>query len=133
MRKPLLGWKTRSKGANTINPFKQVKVSVPLDVAIAFKQACATKNVSMAAELTNFMSKFADFKQLKCNPDINYNTRQKRRAAIKAVIIQLELVKSFEERYMDNIPVNLQGSSVFDVAEQLVASLEEAIEILDSY
>jgi hypothetical protein len=40
---------------------------------------------------------------------------------------QLIWVRDAEEAYKDNIPLNLQGSVVFETAEQCVLSIDEAI------
>ena len=110
---------------------KQVKVSVGMDVAIAFKEACVTSNITMASKLAQFM---ADYSKtvMKRKPASDYTTRRQRRTAIKKIIGQLEQIKSFEERYRDRIPENLQGSAVYDTAEEYVSSMEEAIELLSS-
>jgi heme oxygenase len=60
------------------------------------------------------------------------NTKHLRRAYIKSLIQQLIWVRDAEETYKDNIPLNLQGSVVFETAEQCVLSLDEAIEILSA-
>jgi flagellar biosynthesis chaperone FliJ len=65
---------------------------------------------------------------LKSSPD--YSTRRKRRKAIDGVVQQLVQIKAFEERYRDNIPENLQNSSVYESAEEYIACLDEAIEQL---
>ena len=110
---------------------KQVKVSVGMDVALAFKEACATSNITMANKLEQFMADYSKtVMKRKSSPD--YTTRRQRRTAIKKIIEQLEQIKSFEERYRDRIPENLQGSAVYDTAEEYVSSMEEAIELLSS-
>lgn len=62
----------------------------------------------------------------------NFTTRPNRRIATERLIRQLELIKEAEERYMDNIPGNLQGSVVYEKAESTVSALDEAIELLAS-
>jgi hypothetical protein len=107
----------------------QVKVSVTPELASAFKAACAASNVSMASTLAQFM---ADFSNTAIKRKPQYTTRRQRRTAIKAMMRQLEHIKGAEERYMDAIPENLQGSVVFDNAEQSVSLLDEAIELLET-
>jgi hypothetical protein len=116
-----------------IDSLKQVKVSVPVSVATAFKEACALGNVSMASKLTQFMVEFSDIKpHPKANPQPDYTTRRKRRKATNAIITQLNHIKSFEEQYMENMPENLQGSDNYELADEIVSMLDEAIELLES-
>jgi hypothetical protein len=111
--------------------YTQVKVSVDSNLASAFKAACIASNVSMASKFTQFMAEYTKT-AIKNKPSPDYSTRRKRRAAIKSVVKQLEKIKAAEERYIDNIPENLQNSAVFDAAEEYLSRLDEAIEILDS-
>jgi hypothetical protein len=67
----------------------------------------------------------------KVAPD--YTTRRRRRTAIKTIIKQLEQIKANEETSLNNMPENLQSSEAYDVAEEAVASLEEAIEVLNAF
>ena len=110
----------------------QVKVTVDSEIAAAFKRACAASNVSMAAELTQFMADYSRNKvKSKVAPD--YSQRRRRRVAIKGIIEQLEQVKAWEERVLENTPENLQGSEAYDVTEEAVSSLEEAIDALTGF
>ena len=91
------------------------------------------RDISMAKALSEFM---ADFSNTTLNKDKalpNYSTKCKRRAAIEAIIHQLEAIKIAEEQYRDNILENLQNSSVFDTAEESVALLDETIDSLSSF
>ena len=114
-----------------MNEYKQVKVSVPIDIAVEFKEACITSNVSMAFKLSEFMSDYARAEKKNKNP-LDYTTKRQRRKAIQSIVKQLEEIQAYEERYRDNIPENLQGSVNFNNAEQFISTLDEAIEILDS-
>jgi hypothetical protein len=109
--------------------YKQVKVSVDSAIASAFKEACGLINTSMAAELSKFMADFSKTTAAKKKPT-DYSTRRQRRTAIQAIIKQLEQIRDGEERYRDNIPENLQGSIVYDKAEELVSLLDEAIDLM---
>ena len=116
----------------TESKYTQVKVSTDPQTASAFKKACTTANVSMAAELTRFMAEYSKgLVKRKAAPD--YSTRRRRRTAINTIIKQLEEIKACEETSMGNIPENLQSSSVYDIAEEAVSSLDEAIDILSSF
>jgi hypothetical protein len=123
---------TQAKKRWNVKHYTQVKVSVDPETASAFKKACAASNVSMARELTRFMAGYGntETKQHKAPPD--YSTRRRRRAAVSSLMKQLELIMDAEERYRDNIPENLQGSVVFERADECVSLLEEAIELMGS-
>lgn len=61
-----------------------------------------------------------------------------RRKALWAVISQfetvqeeLEVLKDEEQDYLDNIPENLQGSERYEVAENAVGFLEDALSSLE--
>lgn len=105
--------------------YTQVKVSVPPEIAAAFKAKCSSAGVSMAGELSSFMSCHHPKK-----PEPDVATRQKRRKALLAVIRQLEAIADAEQDYMNNIPVNLQNSQRYEAAEQAASALEEALDIL---
>jgi len=110
--------------------YTQVKVSVVPEVASAFKSACAAANVSMAGKLTQLMAEYSNTMiTRKSKPD--YSTRRQRRAAVHSIMQQLEQIKDAEESYRDNIPENLQGSAVFDLADQCASLMDEAIDLLD--
>ena len=110
----------------------QVKVSVGPELASAFKAACASSNVSMAAELTRFMSDYA-VGSAKHKAALDYSTRRRRRAAIKAMVKELELMKGIEERVRDNTPDNLQGSDAYQTTEEAIDSLDAAIDALTAF
>jgi len=44
----------------------------------------------------------------------------------------LEAIKEEEEEYRDNIPENLCGSEWYEVAEEAIYNLDEAIDALDT-
>jgi hypothetical protein len=73
----------------TPTKFSRVKVSVDLDMALAFKKACAAPNVSMAAVLTQFIAGYSKgLTMVKVKPD--YSTRHRRRVAIMRFVKQME-------------------------------------------
>jgi hypothetical protein len=111
------------------NKPKQLKISVDPEVASAFKAACAKSKVSMASKLSEYMAKCSKI-IAKRKPELT--TRRQRRAEVDAIRLRLELIRDAEERYRDAIPENLQGSVVFDNADQTVSQLEEALELLES-
>ena len=109
------------------NHYTQVKVSVPHEIAAAFKEKCAAAGVSMASELSNFMRSHNPKKMVH---EIEVTTRQQRRKAIVGVILRVEAIADAEQEYMYNIPINLQNSERYEAAEQAVSALEEALSIL---
>jgi hypothetical protein len=62
----------------------------------------------------------------------DYSTRRQRRASVRHFAQQLELIKDAEEHVRDNTPENLQGSIVYEKAEEFVSLLEDAVEQLNS-
>jgi epoxyqueuosine reductase QueG len=64
------------------------------------------------------------------DPQTPYATRPQRRKALKEIIQKLEAIIAAEKRYVDNAPLNLQASFKYEEAEQTVAFLEEALDIL---
>jgi hypothetical protein len=112
-----------------VDRYTQVKVSVAPELATAFKDACNAGGVSMTGELSRFMAKRTGLPGTAKTP---LGTRRQRRNELKKITERLERILENERRYMDNIPENLQGSSVFEAAGQSVETLEETIEILGS-
>jgi hypothetical protein len=112
--------------------YTQVKVSVPKDTAAAFKAGCLSAGVSMASEIIRFMSgQTGAGCHLKPSA---HTTRQQRRKALNNVIASIQAIMDAEQNYLENIPVNLQNSSLHDAAEQTVSALDEALSILgDAY
>lgn len=119
----------RAKTRWNAEHYTQVRVSVAPEIASAFKAACASSNVSMAENLSQYMTKYAGIVS-KQKPE--HTTRRQRRAAINAMVQQAERIRDEEERCRDAIPENLQGSSVYETADECVSLLEEAIELLGS-
>jgi len=117
--------KTRWNAEN----YAQVKISVAPEVASAFKAACAASHTSMAGTLSQFM---AEYQGTVAKRKPEYATRRQRRTAIKAILQQMELIRDAEIRCRDAIPENLQGSIVFENADECVSLLDEAIELIGS-
>jgi hypothetical protein len=116
-----------------ISEYKQVKISVSTTLANAFREACITQNMSMTGVLSKFMMEFSKTTQPSAKSTPNYTTKRHRRMAIASIIKQLEMIKAGEEQYISNIPDNLQGSVVFENAEQSLAIFEETLDLLASY
>jgi len=112
--------------------YTQVKISVDPATASAFKSACTASDVSMTSVLSKFMNQYSQTVIEKKGYSLDLSTRRQRRAAIRSLIYQLLRVRDGEEHYRDNIPENLQGSEVFERADQCACLLNEAIELLES-
>ena len=106
--------------------YTQIKVSVQPEIAGRFKAKCQTKGVSMASEISRFMS--GENKRDK--PKDISSTRPKRRKALVDVITQLEEIYYAEKDYWDNIPINMQNGERYLAAEQAATAMEEAIAAL---
>jgi hypothetical protein len=106
--------------------FTQVKVSVDPQIAAAFKEACASANVSMAAELSSFMTGYSN-SMVKSRDTPGYTTRRKRRAIIMRIIMELEQLKAAEERLVDNAPENLQGAPIYETADEYISIFDDVI------
>jgi hypothetical protein len=109
--------------------YTQVKVRVCPEVADAFKAACATADASMASVLGAFMSTYAG-KTVAAPVKLPASNRRQRRKELAAIIKGLEQIQAGEEAYRDNIPENLSGSVIFDIADQSATLLDEALTIL---
>jgi hypothetical protein len=111
--------------------YTQVKVSLKPEAAAAFKAACAASNETIAGVLSKFMEQYCKTAAPKGGYSPDLSSRRQRRTAVRSLICQLERIRDGEEQYMNNIPDNLQGSSVFDRAEQCISLLNDAIELLE--
>jgi len=122
---------TQSKQRWNSENYTQVKVSVDPEVAAAFKEACASSGVSMARKLSQYMSEYSNMaNKNKRSPE--YSTKRQRRAAVKTIVQQLERIKEAEEQCQNAIPENLQGTVIFENADECISSLEEVIDLLRS-
>ena len=132
--------------------YVQVKISAKPEIAAAFKAACSAADVSLASVLSEFMIEYSQNSNTgvqgnkdgtsmvkprlcrtcyKAKPDANiFSTRRKRRAAVKAIISEMEQIALAEEKSKDNIPENLQSSITYEAAEESLELLEQVIELL---
>ena len=116
-----------SKQAN-----QQLKIWVATDTAFAFKQACTSARESMATVLSRYMAEYAEQPIEKKGIIPDYSTRRKRRAIIKKMVTELYRIRDSEARSRDNTPENLQGSEIWEKADEIISLLEEAIDALES-
>jgi len=122
---------TQAKKRWNAKNYAVIKISAEPDVAAAFKAACLTSNVSMNSTLIQFMSQYSNVAK-KHKPANDFSSRRQRRSAVKSIALQMERIRDAEERCRDNIPDNLQGSSVYDAADELVSLLGDVIDMLNS-
>jgi hypothetical protein len=127
--------------------YTQIKVSVNPDVANAFKNACAQNGVSMASVLGVFMSDYANNTgnpaseeagdkfhsaqtQIKSGDDPRKMTLRKRRKAMTSVCLEIADLIDSENECIENTPINLRNSERYVAAEERLALLEEASELI---
>jgi hypothetical protein len=60
----------------------------------------------------------------------DYNSRGKRRDAVKTILTYLSQIRDAEQNYLDNVPDNFQNSESFEVGECAVDALNEIIDLL---
>ena len=111
--------------------YTQVKVSIPSELAAAFKASCSSKGVSMASELSRFMSAATSSRRASKHSNNLYNTRPQRRKALYSIVCQLDAIMDAEQCYLDNIPENLQSSRFYVAAEHSISTIDEAVNILN--
>jgi hypothetical protein len=111
--------------------YVQVKVSVAPDIAAAFKAACASDGISMAAAISEFMDDYSERLPAKASPKSGLTTRKARRAAVKSITEKLSELLEAEEAYYDNVPENLHGSKWHQSSEISIAAIQEVIELLE--
>ena len=112
---------------------QQLKIWVATDTAFAFKQACTSAQESMASVLSRYMAEYSEQpieKKKAISPD--YSTRRKRRAVVKKMVTELYKIRDSEASSRDNTPENLQGSEIWERADEIISLLEEAIDALES-
>jgi hypothetical protein len=109
---------------------KQVKILTDAMIADSFKDACNKAGVSMAGELSRFMSDYckASKKRKPVLPDVS--TRRNRRKQVDAIIAQMERIMDAEIRYYDNFPKNLRTSTPFESTYDAISIMSEVIESL---
>lgn len=111
--------------------YSQLKVSLRPELLAAFKAKCAADGVSMAAQISGFLSQYASANSPAKPPPDPFATRPLRRKALSSLVSQLNSILDAERRYLDNIPDNLQNSRFYDAATATCSSLEEALSSLD--
>jgi hypothetical protein len=123
--------------------YRQVKVSVRRELAMAFKAVCEAAGVSVAGEISAFMSERCgqtegrigtpagarcDRGTLSESDAEALSSKRKRRAAVKKILSQLETIKDAPGAALENTPENLRGSEAYENAEESLTLIEDAID-----
>ena len=110
--------------------YTQVKVSVKPRIAADFKAACAASGTTMASELSSFMEDFARPPK-SAAMHTKVKTLGDRRKTMHTVLWLLSDMRDAEEAYLDNTPENLRGSTRFEMTEERLDMLVDAIESVE--
>ena len=60
----------------------------------------------------------------------NYTTKRQRRAAMKKIVEQLQLIRDAEEQSRDNMPESFQSSPAYEASTECINALDEAMDLL---
>jgi len=110
--------------------YTPVKVAVKPETAAAFKAACAAAGSSMASVLSDFMGKYTGAAQEKAHVPVSVKTLRDRRKAMLMIYSLITEMRDAEEKFMNRMPENLQGSSRYDDADERLGKLDDAIDII---
>ena len=112
--------------------YVQVKFSVKPETAAAFKAACASAGDTMASVLSAFMLRHAGKPNEQNTAPVNVKTlKDRRKTAIYVHNIIAALIDA-EEMFYKNAPANLRDSERYDMAQERVDRLEEALAAIDA-
>jgi hypothetical protein len=112
--------------------YSQIKIAVSPELAAAFKAFCKAEGTTVTWELSTYMSgRCGISKPQKRPPKDPLATRGGRRKLLAGARQLIEQVLDAESAYRDNIPENFHGAVNYEAAEQCVADLEEALELLE--
>jgi hypothetical protein len=121
---------SKSGRRRTVLKYTQVKVSIAFEVAAAFKTACVMNGVSMASVLSSHMAKYAKVGIEAKNRADPFGTRKKRRRVLCEILLLMGQLLAAEERYRDNIPANLQNSTVYSNVDWVIGKIDDIIDLL---
>ncbi|MDR1538416.1 MAG: hypothetical protein LBU32_10560 [Clostridiales bacterium] len=111
--------------------YTQVKASVKPETAASFKAACAAAETTMASELGRFMNECARTAQKQTDPAANVRTLGDRRKAMALVCRLIAEIRDAEEEYMDNMPESLRNSTKYEMAEERLEKLTDALDAVE--
>jgi hypothetical protein len=112
--------------------YQQVNVSLPKELAEAFKTRCATTGMSVAGEIARLLREdlaMPPVLKKKAKPiEQKFDTRLDRRKAIKISLDQLDEIKTAETTYQESIPDSLKdtnGEGIDDAISALDIAIDE--------
>jgi len=112
--------------------YQQLNIAVRPELVNAFRTVCTQAQTTMRETIVTLMAAYCETPPvIKEQKAWDYTTRGNRRKATADIIAQLGVIRNAEEKYKQNMPVNLRNSSRYDSAEQAVEALDEAIGILE--
>jgi len=133
--------------------YVQIKAHIKPEIASDFKAACVASGTTMASELSAFMEEFANQQQGALSPTkvkalgyrrerfanpqqnalslIKVKTLGDRRKAMSLVINLLTELHDAEEVFLENMPENLHSSLRYEMAEERLEKLSDALEVTD--
>ena len=117
--------KTEKRSYN--KPYKQVKIYVKPEIAEAFKTKCLNEGVSLSEKLSGLM----EGETIRISAIDAVEQKGQRRKAVGIITGKLEKIIEAEIEYIENLPDNLQNSSLRDKAEEIIETLEEALSLLE--
>jgi len=63
---------------------------------------------------------------------LDLSSRGKRRKVVAIVVGLLERIRAEEQMFLVRMPLNLQGSDAYDVADNYIGMLDDAIDMVSS-
>jgi hypothetical protein len=109
---------------------RQLKASIDAELVEAFKATCAVQGISMASRLATLMRTETGLPPEAQPARTPLSTRRQRHRAIHQCAREVERIRDAEEAYLERIPENLSGGEAYCAAEEAVAALSEAAELL---
>jgi hypothetical protein len=111
--------------------YAQIKISIKPDLAAKFKALCIADKTTVTAELSKFMANRCDVADRERRRKDLLTTRGGRRKLMALKCQEIEMILNYESEYHSRIPENLQGSVNYEMSEQCIEDIEEALVILE--
>jgi hypothetical protein len=113
------------------NGYMELRIMVRPKLAEAFKAACAKNGTYMDFVLLGYMESYSNALTPKKTYSPDLSKKSQRRAAVSRILEQLGAIRDNEENYKNRIPDNLMGSEAYELAEQSVDIIDEAVDVLE--
>jgi len=128
-----------SKAANTAKTmwnaanYTQIKAYVAPNTASSFRAACAAAGVSMNSVLSQFMADYCVLQKRDRPKHVSdfLSTNRKRRKRHEELLGHFIQLRDAQESANGNVLENFRNTEIFEAAEERVAKMDEAIEILE--